>query len=117
MPGKMVVDFLRPRPIDTPMGFSWPRFDDLKDLDPALESYDYIFLSHSKPLPPEPQTLDDDDWGFSSKKKKVVPTVDSQKKALLLTTQMTEHQLLLLPYRVPAFSLNTKKWRESSFNP
>jgi hypothetical protein len=42
--------------------------------------------------------------------------VDSQKKLLLGTTQITEHQLLLMPCRVPAFSLNTKKWRMSPFD-
>lgn len=41
----------------------------------------------------------------------MISSVDSQKKAVLGTTQITEHQLLLMPYRVPAFSLNTKKWR------
>jgi hypothetical protein len=38
------------------------------------------------------------------------PIFNSQKEASLGTTQMTEHQLLLMPYRVPAFSTNTKKW-------
>lgn len=40
----------------------------------------------------------------------VVPFINPQKRTLFGASQMTEHQLLLMPYRVPAFSLNTKKW-------
>jgi hypothetical protein len=42
--------------------------------------------------------------------------VDSKKKLLFGTTQITDHQLLLMPCRVPAFALNTKKWRMCSFD-
>jgi hypothetical protein len=37
-------------------------------------------------------------------------SVNWRRKALLGTTQITEHQLLLMPFYVPAFSLSTKKW-------
>jgi hypothetical protein len=51
MPGKMVVDFLRPGIVDLKtMGLARPRFDELIDLDPALENYDYIF-QHDSELP------------------------------------------------------------------
>lgn len=141
----MVVDFLRPRSIDLErMGIVWPRFDEMVDLDPALENYDYIFLndpelskikdekagkatpsSQSMPTtirrairrPVSPMSDDSNratvNYGRrpASSRVIIIPSVDSRKKAMLGTTQMTEHQLLLMPYRVPAFSLNTKRWR------
>ena len=145
MPGKMVVDFLRPRNIDLQkIGMVWPRFDALIDPDPALEHYDYIFLNDpelskmkdqatakpklpSYPVPTttrkvirravSPDSGDSDratvNLGRQPMSERIilVPSVDLRKKALLGTTQITEHQLLLMGYRVPAFSLSTKKWR------
>jgi hypothetical protein len=147
MPGKMVVDFLRPEPDDfDTMGLVSPRFDELIDPDPALENYDYIFLNNSTllknkdgrivqprykssdeivvlpppPPPPQPQLVDYERWDPAvindgrrptSERTAFNPSSISQKKLLLGTTQMTEHQLLLMPNRVPAFSTSTKKWR------
>jgi len=53
----------------------------------------------------------DDGHGSTNGRTIAKPSIDSQKKALFGTSQMTEHQLLLMPHRVPAFSLKTKRWR------
>jgi hypothetical protein len=152
MPGKMVVDFLRPEfdELET-MGLTWPRFDELTNADPALENYDYIFLNNSALMktrdviigqsskyeypeePPRrreyassvPRPRDDDyerwdrpianDGGRPmSETRAVKSSSTSQKKTSLGTTLMTEHQLLLMFNRVPAFSTSTKRWRMCS---
>jgi len=141
----MVLDFLRPRSDDIErMGIAWPRFDELIDSDPALESYDYIFLNDPElskvkdeeagKATPSWQTvsittrtviirrpvspISDDsnratvNHGRRPASDRILRSIDSRKKAVFGTTQMTEHQLLLMPFLVPAFSLNTKKWRK-----
>jgi hypothetical protein len=92
---------------------------------PRYKSSDEIVLLHPEglsrpPPPPPPQPVDYERWDPAvindgrrptSERTAVNPSSIPQKKVLLGTTQMTEHQLLLMPNRAPAFSTSTKKWR------